>query len=103
MSHLTNEVRKKIRLVQSCCYNIDKMARQEHNETLDTSNPTTDGNVTRLDQLGNIGWLAKRVQSRCEEMLICLEIAEDMEKEKKNGERGEHEGQVVSIQQAGEG
>jgi len=79
MSYLTDEIRRQLALVQTCCYNIDQMCRREFEKCLEASNPNTDANVTRLDQLGNIGKLCETVKMRCVEMEVCLGIAEDME------------------------
>jgi len=84
MSYHTNEIRKKVALIQTCCYHMDRLARQEHVSILELPDPTTTGCTVRLDQMGNVGKLIELIQNRCEEIGICLEIAEDMEKEASN-------------------
>jgi len=97
MSYHTDEIRKKIALIQTCCYHIDQLARQEHANILKLPGPTTDSNVTRLDQMGNVERLVKMIRNRCEEVEICLEVAEDMEKEASNAMSN---GEVSTLQRS---
>jgi hypothetical protein len=86
VSYLTDEIRKQVALIQTCCYNIEQMAKQAFESALyKTDNPNTDENVVLLSQIGNIDMLCKSVKIRCDEMEICLGVAEDMEKEASGG------------------
>jgi len=92
MSYLIDGIRKQVTLMQSCCYNIEQMAKQEFEKCLEVDNPNTDTNVAKLNQIDNIAKLCEMVKNRCGEMEICLGIAEDMEA---SNEDSEYRGQTV--------
>ena len=99
MSHLTEEIRKQAILLQTGCYHIERIVRIEFDDCLKVGNPNTDANVTRLNQLGNIDKLCTRIRQCCEEIEICLGIAEDMEA---SDEDSGHRRQTAEAQASGQ-
>jgi len=80
MSYLIDEMRKQLTLMQTCCYNIEQIARKAFENALySPDNPNTDNNVALLVQIDNVAKLCGMVRNRCNEMEICLGVAEDME------------------------